>query len=930
MSSQDASAGRVCCTGGIAAASLAACPVVIPPASLCGNNRLDAGEQCDAPGILPATPPATLPRCPDIAGKKFTCTAACSCIPEQNIVCGDNVCSAGEMTFCATNPLGTIDCAVPAACSGTILPPPGALSATYAAGAVTINWANPLQCAPANIRIGRSTESLNAVLSKPQTLLPSGAALPGTTTTFTDSNLPAQTSASALFYSVILTFSNGKTANASVAVNVPTQSCGAGATTFCKTSTIAVTCDATFNMRETTCSSATVCSVVNGEAQCIKGAAGTLSCDACNGLFSMFPDSTELITEGSVPAGGPDTQRTCSASLTCYNDLRDTSVPLYSSCASLNSCAGYRTQAACSANQCGKPGTCAWRDIDPTGGTGKGVCAPQQSGYIPSSCSDCALASGGTCNRAVCEAIGTAAGQGASMCAYIDPSTGTVGGLTPSGTGCVPATQMPCEFYADRNQCEGGTTYQLNAQYSGTTRTGGSHTIISRSNDVAGHGKCVFFTNGCRKDSDKDTVADVTQYTPGQNFWPLSLDFTSPTTTILATPGAKFGRDVTIPFSSDGVVKACLARTGQSCYPVDGTLITASAVRKQFTIAESGPWSLFYYATDTARNLEIVQQYDFIVDGQAPTVVVTNVTKTVVRTALTGKPEMRQRTTVLFGSDEKVICNTTLQDLTGTTVPAASRGAGVTDLTGQIGWNFSVTYPALVDGSYVLLITCTDETGNPATVREPITANTDSALLNPLPVTQTPLRTLRANISIESTKPSTCAYGPVGSATKTKYTVTGGTLHSATVDVTGSGLYTYETTCNSGGTITTGDASDMIVFPVDVTAPTTEICNSNLQGCEPIDFAMPRALYKIGFLCDDQPVDSPNFDCAQTLACVAAPTAAPCTPTAKASMEIDGTKDWVLRYYSTDKGGNAEANRTVTITAKDVYPPAAPTFTLLP
>jgi hypothetical protein len=483
--------------------------------------------------------------------------------------------------------------------------------------------------------------------------------------------------------------------------------------------------------------------------------------------------------------------------------------------------------------------------------------------------------------------------------------------------------------------CEGGTKYQLDATYLNGARVSGTNAVTQASNDIAGHGKCVWMPmNVCRKDADGDGTADLGQYTPGLDSWALSLDFDAPSTTIQANPGVTFGSEFDVAFTTTGKLTTCFAAQGSSCYPNDNTYVYGSRIKRSFTAAESGSWTLRYYAEDDARNLEPIKDFAFVIDGAKPAITITRHDNQSIRTTLTGTPEYRLRVIIAFETNEQASCTTELLDTGGSSVTAADRGGSGTNLVDQLGTKFLLTYPALKDNAYTLVITCTDSAGNTETLNYPVTANTDNTIFNPLPVMRAPIANSTVAISIETSTAATCYYGAFGQtiAQKTRYTTTGGTLHKATITLPGSGEFYYETTCTIAGKEVVGDRSDMIYIIVDVDGPQTTTCNADATSatCEVESFDFPALAYRVAFECADIPPVS-GFGCAQTYACIGSQTGTPCVPNLISGvLDVDGTKDWRLRYYSVDNGGNSEQINDVLIAAKDVSKPLPPTFSLLP
>jgi hypothetical protein len=763
------------------------------------------------------------------------------------------------------------------------------------------------------------------------------------------------TNAATAIYTLIVVYDKG-TANTTAKVTLPSRECPLKDGSFCLNPATVVECE-NYVPTKATCrtSAGEVCGMRNGRAACIKQA----NCKECNGLFDMYPDGTVPLTEGT-----PEYQTTCSESLTCYRDLGATAVELYKECKNLHSCASYRTKAACEENQCERAGDCTWRVIDQ--GTGRGVCGAVRPEIAPLNCADCNTLDGG-CDAETCSVIGQTSPNTPSACVFIPPPAQQQGTASPDGMprvfppgnafGCRQSRETVCELLTTQQSCEGGQAYVLDTQYGNGVRRGGTNTRTTRSNDAAGLGVCVWMGGACRKDADKDGTADWRQYPETADVWNLSLDVTPPTTSVFGTPGAVFPADFSVSFTNTSTAFVCFSKKGENCYPDTQEHITGQTIKRFFEASESAEWELRYFGVDSARNLETVKVFPFRIDGEGPVITIVNESITqlfVYQTAASSA--IRTRAAITFTVSEPSRCTTSLVDGAGSTVSATMRGGANTDLNQAYGERFIVEYPALADGQFEMRITCTDLGGNRATLSRTIIADSDRFLFDPRPADLgNPLINSTVQVEIRSSKAATCRYGEESASEESTFTLwsrftpyneTGNLVHRATVSTPQSRKYAYLTVCNVTGTLTRGSIADYIVFGIDRAAPTTSICAADSEDeCQPVRFSGTggttatsgasgaQTSYRLKLLCNDLPTGSPSFGCTpkSTSHCVYREGDTPCQlKQGSVTNAITGTTPFIIRYSSTDRGGNSEGVREQRIELKDTTPPRAPSFTISP
>lgn len=889
-----------CCTGSIPEASVELCtPPPVSNEPTCGNLRLEAGEQCDATysyvnGNWQTAGTAT-------CNSGSICSSTCSCIPLNAGICGDNVCDGSETSAtCAQDCPSTQSCTAP-------FPAPVSFSATWstANNEVVLTWSHPPTCSATRgtYRLQRSTISPEVARNNPEHI----EHLARDLTTTTDSNIPLTTTT--LYYALYATFNNGGGSSVTEQFeSIPGTVCPTQGASYCSNATYGVNCNG-YTATPVDCNTGplqgnSICSLATGQAEC-QPAATVAQCQQCNGLFGTFPDDNAMVTVGSA-------QVTCSnPASTCYKDLGNTSVPLYQSCTQVESCGTYRSEAACESNLCGVANSngCEWTESH-----GTGYC--RAADPVMRSCADCTVENG--CTAALCSTIG-----GAQCYFYSPPPGATVRTDVPAG--CYEPEEVLCEMYVDQNSCLGGSDFDLDASYSGIVRTGGTHSENSRSQDVAQRGKCLWLqlqgsqAGMCVRDADDDNNQDLDVRSANLS---LLRDFTNPTSTVLATPSAMYPKDFVVPVGTDGELFHCITRPGSTCYPRNNQLDAGQVAYNFSGTQQNGNWLLRYYSTDASMNLELVREFPFQIDTAVPQITIGH-TLTSYQ-AQTGV--FRSRTTLSINVSELATCTTALQSLSGTM-------GTVSELRNVYGQNFSHSYPQLSDGQYELTVTCVDRSQNSNSTAYTFAVDTNADITNPHPIARTPpLNTNTVDISIETARPARCRFGQVGSTwpQMQPYTVTGGVLHTHTVNV-GTGEFRYTTACDFAGAIVYGNASDHINFAVDRLGPQVMLCDaqstlSSATNCRNSLFNNSASEnHRITLRCEDQPLNSPSFGCdkGEIFSCVEniTGTSTNCAPVQNYWHDIRGTTPVRLKYYAVDHGGNTGPTKTAMINLTDKTPP---------
>jgi hypothetical protein len=895
-----------CCAGGVWKDSSLDCPAAPPPVSLCGNDKLDSGEACDAKYQYVTSPPGWKATsgvgCNDAA--KY-CSNTCQCVTTPGV----SACVVNGV--CDTPVENPTNCAADCAQQTCALHPTlSGAKAEYTNSNVVLTWQAPTGCTVTNYQIVRSVVNAATALTKPDN---AQTILPNTALTYTDNTVPQ--TATVAYYTIITYYTDGTKINTAVQVTVPNTVCPTASTSYCKDSKTPVECVNFIPIPKTPCDqnpktgTPTVCSITtDGVAECVP----TALCDQCNGLLGMFPDDKKTITEGQLNVACEDLD-------TCYRDKTDTTVEAYLSCSKPNSCFDYRTQTACETNRCDMPGTCKWN-------TTTNICAPLNTNFAD--CKLCTVANG--CSETMCNSI--------PGCAYYEERDNQPLNKADFGSGCYKKEDIPCELYVSKQQCEGTSVFDMDVTYTAGKRVSGTNTVKTKSGDLYAHGKCVWKAqqNVCVRDADKDNTADQVsiqaQLASNEKILPYLLDFTDPVTTVMDLPNKLYAKQFTVNIATTGSKLYAEIKRPGACYPTSTSLVTAQTVSRTFDVAaDGGDWQMCYYAEDKSRNLEVVKVFPFKIDVSAPVITVTS-TKSIIPYAQGG---FRTVVAVSFTVSEPSQCTTVLKKADGTEAQQADTGLqGSGAKTSGYGTKFSVTYPQVVDGTFTTTIECTDSAQNKQTEVHQFTTDTDFDITKPYPVNvQRPYNTTEINISVETARNAQCRYGQRGMsfAQMTPYTTTSALKHNATIRYTTSnpsGDYKLQTACDFAGTIVYGGAADDVMFSIDILPPQITLCdgtktNAGATSCPNTLFTNTRSsTQKILLICTDDPKTSLNFGCNGMKACNTT-VGGSCTPTLITStpvFDFSGTQPVDFVYESVDKGGNRIGGRR-TINLNDMTQP---------
>lgn len=359
-----------------------------------------------------------------------------------------------------------------------------------------------------------------------------------------------------------------------------------------------VNCNEDNILEENECSEGMVCNSVGNGVACVQQP----PCDRCNGLFGKLSNLVMSIWQGGV-------ERVCdspSVQNFCYEDTTTTVNDAYKSCAHITSCEDYLSQNACTDNNCEVPDDCSWSDIFEE--TGTGICKGEQEAAACNKCEDIF----GDCTQTLCSAI-------SNDCYYDGEQNGLQADILPSS--CVHKEDMACRFYDTEEDCTAaGSNVQVDADYTGTERTGGTHQVQSASNDHFGIGLCAWNeqANRCYKNADAKEGADPEDDCIENGVFAAQgvdclQDSEAPETELILPPGLVGTHEVgSLNYvTSDNhytqaelTTRFCIDEQG-TCYPTQ-TLSQAVTDIREMDIGEQTTIHIRYYSQDLSENLEEV------------------------------------------------------------------------------------------------------------------------------------------------------------------------------------------------------------------------------------------------------------------------------------------------------------------------------------
>ncbi|MFH1174700.1 MAG: hypothetical protein V1725_06195 [archaeon] len=644
------------------------------------------------------------------------------------------------------------------------------------------------------------------------------------------------------------------------------------------------------------------------------------NCTTCGGLFNMFNYPLSISYRGLVFFSideDNDTNRTCSQIPICYAAPTPTVKDAYDSCENVHSCYDYASEAACISDntscrvaQAAAQKGCAWQQLQGFSTLGKGVCSPVDESL--QDCSQCNNQYFG-CSQETCAAYGSC---------YYNAHRYSMYDAAPIRT-CMNKRDVACEWY-DLEECAPSQNYSMNHT---------THARLTFSNDSLGLGLCALVTEpnpddpvlnvtSCVKDANNDDshdceIGDVS----------CMLDFNPPITNF-SYPSRISDDFFSLNWSTideeghQATTYICFNET--TCTPQ--TTITAHPYQltaDKFNVP--GNYTFFYYAEDTAHNLEVVKNFTLFVDKYV------NMNVTNFRTYIFDAVADEWKTTLAINfsnpDNELVLCwaNLTRQDnhllIDSDLVINMSEGK-----------EWLQTFENLPDATYLYTWKCYDTVANVNSGVQTLRLAANASIYDEDPVGRI-LNTTSVTIAAHTHEDGMCRYNesfmPYASMSSSfdpaTYVAADNYLHAKTITLPANAAYTYYIQCNLtdgyGNYRIFGKDTNYVWFSIDTQAPITALVDNNGDGIDDqIDHWMPYRGFRLN--CLDPAIPAPGeFGCENISYCLGYF----CSPTPVTTDELPLTNDVIpyvqyLKYYSTDAGGNGEPQSMTLLSFDNLTP----------
>ncbi|MBI4441333.1 carboxypeptidase regulatory-like domain-containing protein [Candidatus Woesearchaeota archaeon] len=615
-------------------------------------------------------------------------------------------------------------------------------------------------------------------------------------------------------------------------------------------------------------------------------------CDDCNdplGAFGLHPSARASYSlTGLSPVPTP-----CKDIPVCYFDYTSTPIDKYYACALVHSCYDYKSKTACDTDnaKC-RLGPCEWLPNRFTE-LGGGVCRPvAKEKQDCSRCDNPFNAFLGKCDTDACALYGE--------CHY-------------NGVFCKGKNTVACADYRERRECAPTRNVQVDVAYTQSIRSGGSHNLLVRSDDLFNISKCrwVEEKNQCIKDADTDTQDDCAT---GDTI--CNSDIEPPQT--LFNPIKVSTGAIRIPFTVRDNVYA--RDKIQTFYSIGATATYPTILARNNLFSHditdqtlSGNYVLSYYSIDDAKNLEPVRTMTFYVDTVPPGVTVTTNITSLELPSGDFTSHLDVTMAVTDNVVPQVVCNGNLTRENTILQPVLNTGLRNLPIT-----QHTVQYAGLPDDDYVFAFECIDRAGNLQTGQQRITVRGDQSVTDPLP-NMTLAFNQNIELSVRTPEPATCKYSDsTNDFSRMNFTFVSfadGEKIKHTSRVFVPGLQTskvYFVRCFFPRMNKIRGNASSIRFAVDMVPPRTTV---NYNG----EFLRGQTSFQLS--CRDPELVENNFHwefgCAKTYFCLGLG----CNATTEYRSSIILNTTTPLTFYSIDKGGNKEPAQTV-IPSIDGTPPS--------
>ena len=598
-------------------------------------------------------------------------------------------------------------------------------------------------------------------------------------------------------------------------------------------------------------------------------------CERCGDPFRSFADYETSLVELAQGAGS---KNYCRLIDNCFYDYSKTTKDYFRMCKEVRTCHDYRSESACIGQPTGISNNpclsrdCKWEELD----SGGGVCLEETSAY-------------NTCDR--CE--NTVFGGVFDVCDSEKCSSFGNCFLRDRDYQCIHGQHVTCWDYTTRQECEGGKELEIDVEYDGVYRVGGTNEIITRSGDRLGIGLCRWDDGiGCYKDADFSGQQDSNVRTH---------DYTKPETKILSPKKLGYlniSFQVTDfddkGFSGSGVsgenIYFCKVKEGEDpCYPESLINFDHDFGGQRGWVdlggATTGQYTIYYYSKDRSNNLERVKSKTLGIDRTKPDITIDYH----VNPALDGS-----NITFLIETSKNVTCTRKFD------------GGSESQLGGgSLGYQWIERFDDLSDGHYQYRVDCEDEYGNFNHEEVTVRVRGDTFINSTFP--KGIIDYSDVELKIKTASEAECRWGKeyddffeLPNEFTHQGSDDGWQIYTSPYKIDGeSGTYSFEVKCLIEGRV----SEDRILFVYDVEPPITKMLD---YKNDPVDFS---AFYSEGQLmdsvflhCEDTPEH--GFGCNRTFYC-ATSSGGGCNPNNEITYEepinLSGVEeDFIICYYSTE------------------------------
>ena len=467
-----------------------------------------------------------------------------------------------------------------------------------------------------------------------------------------------------------------------------------------------------------------ICINNHNDARCVYQS----QCDYCNVIYGVSPyDSFTWYKE----SGQLNLDKTnCKNVDSCYQDYFQSSVNKWINCSVVTSCYDYQSRGACDDNPCRDDvlvSDCEWHSDPALGDLGFGVCMPQDD--TKQDCSRCEDGEGLlSCSRSRCELYG--------QCYYADRSY-LFGNPAGSNYLCEPKDQVGCGDFETLEDCIDSDSLHSKPGYSGEPKeielieSPDTNLIEQASDDYFAFEKCRwnYDQERCEKDANDNNINDCSDDDNYEgNTFECWIDNTDPFTGVDCPDVV--GNLINLDIELDEPVLATyygFAKQNTEYvkpnWQAHENKITINTQDEESELGsgffdDDGLYEMYYYSVDVHNNPEVVKSCTFFVDHEEPTID--------VDMDFVAKPDYEDNE---FVSDVTISLDITDNYLDDNYVLCSSRllkyDKGVTktfsqqlfDVTDELRYfgvpdTYSKQLNDLEDGSYALILNCTDKAGN--------------------------------------------------------------------------------------------------------------------------------------------------------------------------------------------------------------------------